>query len=643
MITVTGPDGVTEEFEDGTSPEEIDSFMRKKYRAPATGKDLGLVPSESVELPPEVPTAYADVFTPPTPPATLPPPPSTDLREASAPPWEMLGGTAGMMYGAPLGPLGMLGGGMLGAAGTALANINVGDVKRLLGMETLPAPPMRERLGAATRAAVLEGGFTTGTTAVVEGAKGLGKGLGRFFTSTGGKTARKAAEEAKAAGVDLGISDVSGIDIIRGYSKIAGRFPFVGTPVKRVKEAQSTQFREAFDRTLEQIGPSVTMTRAGKNLRTAGKKKYKKFRKEAKRLYDDFRALAKDSDAQIPSKRMRDMAAEYEKNAGAKVLIDKFGKVIPPPVGDPALKYIKRIKNLPDHISMREFERHMDDLDKLMAKTKTDGFKITHLLAIKHGAEQALQKIKGSPEVVDALRVADDYFSTTIKIFETPTGKLFGKTDLNIFKIGFKKPGSINPDELMRVVFNTKSPEALKDLSKIVGKKAMGKATGSYVRNVFDDALFSQEGKKLFDATRFRDKLGLGRPSSSEYESLQEILKNTDLVIKDFEDLANAAERAFSQGIIDPSTFLARKAVIGGAKSTLAAALPVVGAATVYGTTGAITAGLAVLAGRFGAKVLSEPRYLKLLTSSFNPQLPNAQRSALIVRLTRLLGKGEDE
>lgn len=603
------------------SPTEPQSESREKR--------LGLFAPVSLDVPPKVPVNGE--FAPPTP---RPSPPVTP-SEALQPGYVMAGAMGGMEMGAPLGPAGMLAGAALGAAGGSAASDLKDALMRIAGHSEIPDRSVEDITRRAAKEGLTEGAFTGGVTAGVEGLKGAAKFIGRKALGITPQSV-DLLNEAKRLGVDFGTVDVSQYPVIQGYGKIIGAFPFVGSPFKAAKEAQSRQLQGSFGRLMERFGPTVTFAQAGRGLKTLGEKKFASFRKEADDLYTNFRTLAEESDAQIPTEKIKEAATRYIDDIIKNRPRTVGNEIIERPVADPGLNYAEKLRELPDSLNVRQFDNVTGDLDDLMAKAKQDGFKVTHLMDIKKGAEVDLRNLKGDSAVRDALDKADDYYANTVKMFETPTGQQFGRVDKNIFKLGYEAPGNLNPDEMMRVVFNTRSPQAMADLRKIVGTKGMKMATGTYVRNAWRDAITNPEGKRMFDAAKFRRNLGLEDESSSEFLALKEALKGTGMNVDDFKRLADVADRAFAHGMGDPSQFVARRAILGGAKSAAAAAVPGLGAAAVGGLDAGLSTLVGVLAARQGSKILSSPVTVRLLTTAMNPRLPTAQRNAAMVRIMRM-------
>ena len=110
-------------------------------------------------------------------------------------------------------------------------------------------------------------------------------------------------------------------------------------------------------------------------------------------------------------------------------------------------------------------------------------------------------------------------------------------------------------------------------------------------------------------------------------------LESTPLEIKDLEDMAQSIDLAFKDGLVDPSVFATRRIMFGGMPN-LAEYATIAG----FATNATLTAA-AILAGRLGSSVLTNPKYLKALKRSLDPNLTDKARNNAGIRLLRLMGE----
>ena len=177
----------------------------------------------------------------------------------------MTGATAGGIYGAPLGPFGIVTGGLLGAMGGSLGydalidaqkNIPFSDVVQSaldkskykdpnLALQDYEIPGVEQRLKTALREGTYDAGFNVGLQALrpVRGA------IGDFLLNYGlgvGRQQKDAIRQAASQGVKLGIPEASRYVLVRESANILGRFPIIGTAFKDAQKMRASDvFREA--------------------------------------------------------------------------------------------------------------------------------------------------------------------------------------------------------------------------------------------------------------------------------------------------------------------------------------------------------------------------------------------------------------
>lgn len=688
---VTSPDGETYEVTapEGSTEQDAVNYVKSgratKAPTPPTGappRSFATAPpvaAPPVAAPPSIPTGAlpsdfneldqfrANLGLDPASFKSQEPPPMSaeevnreNLRTYTGP-YEMLGGLVGGTLGAPFGPLGILGGGALGATAGAAAGRNIQDIKRFFGSESaLPPPPsFQDRVTEIGRAGALDAAYGGGGALVGKAARAVGPGFARLFTGTTKPEALKQAEMAAAQGIDLGISDVSYNPVISGYQRIFGQFPGVGGPGVRQKRLQAKQLIDAIGRTTDEFrvregtlpGGAKGMVKDARPLAEtygtaseeaveAARQTFKKFTDDTKEKFNLFRNLAEKSNAQIPTKLIKEGSKKYVKDRRADIVKLADKGTLKPPVEDPALDWVVQLQKLPDSININQYERLTEDLDNLLNLAKKDANDIRLLLGLKGSEEtpgsfeKALDNIQGDRAVRNALKDANAFYSENIGTFRTPTAKIFGRVDKNIFRPTYEDPGTKEADELMKALFNTKSPRSIRNLAKVLGQEEMSRAVGAFVKNAFNEGLAVKEPKTMiFDFNKFNNILHLDNPSGDQYKALKVALESTPLEIKDLEDMAQSIDLAFKDGLVDPSVFATRRIMFGGMPN-LAEYATIAG----FATNATLTAA-AILAGRLGSSVLTNPKYLKALKRSLDPNLTDKARNNAGIRLLRLMGE----
>jgi len=642
MKFAEGPNGEILEFPDDIQPEVMQQAI-KKYAADTYGQEtpeptgapepvpVGVSNEVETQLDSPAPQGWA-VYSPKEPMLNR-----RRIQEGFASPETReamgrntaiaTGATIGGAIGTPLGPAGMVGGSVLGAAaGEAL----VGGVKRQPPMKTA-----RKALAEAETELLFTGGI-----AALRPFMDVMKGARRAMLGVGQKEMAM-FKEGQKFGVELSPTDVSRSSIVRNVVKVVGRFPFLGTPAQKQAAIKAEQVFQGKDRLLVTLGPAQNLADVGVDLNKAARNSFKGFRDEARVLYENARQIADDAGEVIPTENIKKLAG---------VITENFESARPGRAGKKSqvVEFAESLAEIPDNLNGTQYQAMADDLDVAMTQAKKDGFAIKQGMNLKYAAELDL---RSSPhqEFVEAINKADDYFARGVVTFDTPTAKRFNRVRKGGFQVGISKPGTLNEDELFKAAFNTKSPKAMLDLRKLVGKTTFDDAVRNHIEDAFSAAQVTINEVPTFNPDILIKKLGLLDQHAPQYKALQTALKGTELSPKDFVDFADVARKALSAEAPEVSTFLARRAVFTGAKGGLSTLLPGLAVGGGAFATGAgtiispIMAVMATLVTRQGIKVLSDPRTLKLATRALAEDASKATKLALYARLARLANEEEQE
>jgi len=562
--------------------------------------------------------------------------------------FQAAGGTIGGIVGAPAGPAGIAAGGALGTAGgEALFNV-VESIRNLFEEQKEEGPTNLESIKEAFKGPIKAGTedilFNLGLSAVGRVARGLapltGKALG-----VAKKEAIELARLADRLGIPLGAINVTANRAVKGFAKVAGVFPFVGTPIRKAQQTAQTLLEDSLNKTLDAVAPTVSLQEVGVDLTKAGQNKFKAFRRLSGALYDNFLNKAKNATVPtiFPTTNLTQKAKSIlkEQDEGTIKLIGggKFGSI----KSDILSSFLNDSTKLPQRLTAQQVRGLQRDLQTVMTKASADGWDISRGVDLKKALELDFNNpqvselgIEEGKAIVDSLTTANKFFAKNIKMFQTATAKKFGRIDKNIFKPEFFEAGTREADEAFNAVFNSQSPQALQNLRKVVGPKPFRQA----VRKHFDSAIeksiiepASEGAPSIFDPIKLEAQLGLATLEGRQ--ALEEMLKNSPLKLKDLEDLNRVSKAIGSVEIPDVSTFLTRRAGIAGAKGVTGA---------FAATQGVISPGGVALmvAARSSARVLSDPAKLKSLTVALDSTIDDKLRRSAILRLIRLLPSKEE-
>ena len=208
------------------------------------------------------------------------------------------------------------------------------------------------------------------------------------------------------------------------------------------------------------------------------------------------------------------------------------------------------------------------------------------------------------------LQELDAQFSTAVNaLFETVAANMF-KTVRSGGLRATVKPSQeatrANIDTLAKTLLTVvpKSPNTVRELRRLIGGDSFAAFANSYIDNAIRRATNKQG---ILDISKLRDTLGVGDPNSPQAQSLGYIfdtLRNAGdvenvskvLSLPEIEDLLRVGEKIADLDLPDVSTFLARKATIGGLRGARSAFMPFAAGAAA-GAGGATFFGLPSLVG----------------------------------------------
>jgi hypothetical protein len=460
---------------------------------------------------------------------------------------------------------------------------------------------------------------------------------------------------AKRMNFPLSLSD-SGNMVSKGYGRVIGVFPYVGTPIKKQFAAKADIINKTADDTLNMFAPNVNLTKLGIDMAEASKSTYGEFRRISGLLYDDFYDTASKVKAPIiPTNTFKDSLKNYI-NLIDDGVIKVNGKKLKSPQKDAIYQYAKSAEGIDPFITVPQYKRLIKDIQKFSKLSQKEGFDIKVLTGFKGALEKDLNKLTNKKyldsfkkvvdtnqmkNVAEKLKLANKVYSeglensiivktasgqkmkipetVGIKAFEQPVAGKFRLVDKNIFGSGFERPGSITADQLGNVILSNKnvSPQYLKDLKNLIGEKPYKSLIRARIQQSFDKSLvpFREGGVNglMFDPYNFENALGLNNAQGREL--IKEMLQGSKLTIEKLDDFFAIAKNHAGLEIPDVSKFVARRATLGGTKSLFG------GFAMGYSTYKEPFKGLAmVYLARKGSGFLANPKQLDDVMSVLDPE-----------------------
>jgi hypothetical protein len=483
----------------------------------------------------------------------------------------------------------------------------------------------------------------------------------------------------KAIGVDPGRAEVSNIPIINSLPNVLGRVPFFGPEFEKAYAKNVGGFIKAGEKKVPgfkqlvdaaKAGPVSPMAKMGYNVREAflaGDKKMMDDILDKYRLRDESgRLLNKAFDIESLrtfSKEMADRLSagtDFGKASGdLKMVSDLFKEIYEPKNADNVGRFVDfdRVKYIKDTISTTIGDLTERGVGRVGKSSVDDLMR----------AQDFLERILGNP--VKPANVTDEAFDKLKKAYLdnlNTADKEYAQYAILMGdqKKNFKGAGSFYfedkvlmgcsfLDDLFEKAFTLSTPQGVRTIHKIfkaadpkslkaagiqgTGEDAFKDALTYKLGRSFQEAftttskgsagLADDLGKMTFDVQKYKMSLGLDQFGKLDDGNLRGLSAALDLAkLKDaggetltvdtLKNFADASAIFFNNKNFNLSTFLARRAQIGGVRSFLRGitGAGLVGASTL--TVGPIGTIAAVLLSKYSARLMAQPFVLRPMSEA---------------------------
>jgi hypothetical protein len=521
-------------------------------------------------------------------------------------------------------------------AAATVAGGALGTMIGSMGNDVIRETPTSEAVINALKEGQLDATYGVAVPAVVRTLGYLG---GQTTKALGIDTvmAEKLLQVSERIGAKIGPVDVARAAPVKGVKTVLGVFPWVGSPFRKANQKTQKAVVDALDQYLNIAGPNASLSSIGVDMTKAAENTFSEFKGVSNALYKKFDDMAELTGAVVPTSAIKQAA------------LDASGRIRLPqgvPEGDPtAVKgFLEGLRELPDQIPVQELRGIQMRLSELFEDA--GNIEMRRLMMVKKGSEEALSSIStaqtryeginGDP--TQALRgmldKANSFYAAGMRTFENPTASKFGRVDKNIFRTGSFKAANLNPDEIAELGMNFRSPDAVRDLKALVGEENVRKGFRAHLQRSIDSAIEQTGEQTFFNFSKLRNAFGAGPNKTISREAVDEVLKGTSISSTDFLRVLDLAEQVGKVPLA--STFIARRATFGGAKSGAKALLGISltgGAMGMAPTESVIGFALA----RLGANALQSPRVLRAMVKASDPALNNAQAQTQAMRLLSMV------
>ena len=469
------------------------------------------------------------------------------------------------------------------------------------------------------------GGFTV--------LRGVGRGASRLLTGPK-KEGLEIARLSGERGIHLMPVQVGNRRIARGFVSVMGRFPFIGSKIRKSGQEAEEALRVSLQNAPERVGPLRTFSEISDDIFRDANNLVESTGKYFGKKYTELFARADELGVQAIPKETVAKGDEILKKLRSEAPIPVFGQ---PKLG-PALQKVadfidESITPLRAETtsgvafskqSLTQMDGLIEKIDQEIASLEPGQkkFAMKLLIQLRQAAQlDAAVNLRGpnAAEIGRNLRELDTEFSQTMsQLFETATAKKFASVQKRGLRGVTSDEAMRTPvDQLSRLVVKLDSPQAMEELSRIVTPETYKAVAAKVIDDaVLDSMQITGDVGKQFNPSAFAKRLGLDKPNSSRRKAVTEMLERAggDLTIDDLDIYLKAARVIADTEIPNVSTFIARRATIGGFQGVINGLVP--GYALAGGTYAAsgVFGLLAFLGGgRLISATLANPKSVRMI------------------------------
>ena len=578
--------------------------------------------------------------------------------------FSIAGGALGAKTPQPL--IGAIGGGIAGAALGAAAPEAALEVAEMIG---LTPPGTRDQIGLSWEElqtvmygeALLEMATSGGVTA----ARLVGRGLSNWVTKPG-TIGRQTAEAAAAHNIPLLPVQVGQRTLPRSFVSVFGRFPWLASALKKRAVETETQYKRALMELPERIAPVLGMNDLAAEMML-----------DYKRLVGDFTERHQ-SEINSVFQRADEMGVKttpYETVLQAEDFVREMERLTPMGLDGKPIALSKTFSEFNAFLQKNILPLGGEEAGDVMGQSLGQ---MNELLGRTHEAmrqaivdgnvtmAEKLEKLttsiqvdmlqntpgEGAKDVISELLSLDKEFSFFIDdVYTNAVAKKLGTrvTMTGAPGVYMRGPATHLPHEqLANVVSRGLSVQSLEDIQRMTTKYTFQKMTAKVISDHIDGAFrVLDDGGRKFDLEKFANSIGVNNKKSEKYQTLSRMLEMSGgLSMKELEELVKVGQAISSTEIPNVSTFIARRAGIGGIQGVARAILP---GAAVAGSAGGATAAVTsaslptILMGVVGfvggsklfARMISNPNTARALRKVQDKEAKLTVRRAAAVKAVR--------
>lgn len=554
----------------------------------------------------------------------------------------VLGTAIGAAAGAVVGGIaGSVGGTMLGAAAPEMM---------MEGAEFIGIKPkdFRERNGLSNEdlKTVLEG------EALLDAATGGGIVLARTvgrkaikFMSGIGPAERQMADEAAKMNVNMLPVQIGKRQFPRFFVNVMGKFPIVAGTIRSRMMTTESAYKEAFAALPAEIAPMATMSSVSREVMMQGKTQFTNIVKHFNKEYTDVFKQAEGLGIKINPEGMAGKAKETldEIKRLTPAAVRKTAKGTPRQGPVPAdfqelssfintnlSPIFRTTKSGATTIAPQSFEQ-MDNIlvsiDHEIGRVGANGGS-SRVINMLQGIKQSIQADMlfktvappgANPQQVQyfaaKFRELDKaYTETMATMYETTAAKRFGTVKRGGLRgSSFDPETKTNMDNLADILMRGQVADDLVDLHKIIPHDTFTSLASTFLDQKLNKAwrpVVERDGHHMVDIDVIRRELGFNNPKGKIYEHTAKLLElSGGLKMSELDNMLKMGEKLKSVDIPNASTFIQRRATMGGVGAIMGGILMTDIAKSHPGAAGTGLIGMAMMLGgsHFLGRMVTDP------------------------------------
>jgi hypothetical protein len=523
------------------------------------------------------------------------------------------------------------------------------------------------------------------------------RAVGRLASAAGKKEAQILTEKGNKLGLNLTPIQVGERTVGATFFNVMGRFPWLGTGASKMLLSTVKGLRSQLDTIGTRLGPLMSDSDISVRVFNDARDLMIDTNKYFKRRYTSVFARAKAAGVRVIPNRLIKEANEIIKDLNEEAIVNiRTGELVDGVVLAKVREFItSRVGILSGPVPGGSFEgapklfvQEMDlkQLDGFLSQVDQElaalsaaekNFAFTLLARLKTAAltdmvsegsvigrgvvkENGKEITVTATSIIASMRSLDQEFSYLMsEVFESTAANQLGRTVKGgtrkikgsgkqgsdtlrggvdeVFKV--TKRTQVQIDQIGATLLKLDSPASVTQVRLLVGDETFKAIAVKALDDAVQTAMKGVNNESGFSADKFAKALGLTGRADNKAQSLKILLEQSGhpWKVKDFEDFLEVARAVEKVSIPGVSTFLQRKAIIGGIKGAVTGMLPGIALVATGASGGWVGAamGMAIFIGgnKMLMRMISNPRAAKTFKEIASLEATDIARRKAYVRL----------